>query len=194
MVTETPKALAENGIQSVHLLKGQPLDATWCLGRNLENWRPNQFASPLAPQVRPLPQRPGVAYHGGSEHRARSRDRRKDHARRQRFNGTFFIVKLRVCPMLDVSNRKQAHRSLPSMTSPPGDAVTGKSPKREYGSQTKRALTMLGAASLMFSTLYTGAADLPARLLVDRLTCRRSRSKPSSAVRSSSTEAEHTTR
>ena len=63
---------------------------------------------------------------------------------------------------------KQAHRTVPSMTSPPGDAVTGKSPERRImAPQTKRALTMLAAASLIFSALPTGAADLPARLLVD---------------------------
>src|SRR2546430_320886 len=53
-VSQTPKELMADGTQSVHRLKGPPLDAAWCMARNIENWRPSSIGATLHPQVRPL--------------------------------------------------------------------------------------------------------------------------------------------
>lgn len=53
-MAQTPKELMETGIQTTHKLKGPPLDAAWCMARNVENWRPSAIGATLHPQVRPF--------------------------------------------------------------------------------------------------------------------------------------------
>ncbi len=53
-VSHTPKDVMETGAQTTHKLKGPPLDAAWCMARNVENWRPSALGATFHPQVRPL--------------------------------------------------------------------------------------------------------------------------------------------
>lgn len=53
-VSQTPKDLMESGTQTTHALKSNPLEAAWCMARNIENWRPTSIGATLHPQVRPL--------------------------------------------------------------------------------------------------------------------------------------------
>lgn len=53
-ISQTPKELMETGTKTTHKLNGPPLDAAWCMARNVEEWRPSSMGATFHPQVRPL--------------------------------------------------------------------------------------------------------------------------------------------